>query len=259
MSEAEMFKYSGFRLDPTSRTWGLEFETLVNTVLERAGVLIAEALLEPYLFDDRTKENPLKEIVKGLVINSEVFVVELERQPVAYAAWRNIRANHRAELEIYVHPSQRKTYLLHEMRTALADYAFAPLPEGLGLIKMTATVHRNNYPALRALKQSGFELKAELPFHGWFEGQTATMLYLERYHPSVSAQMNPVKMELKKSGKPTQRPQSTPAWDQQRSKPELREPRELHLPESVAGAIDPLQRTVRANKRKLPERVHSSK
>lgn len=204
-----IFRVSGVRLDINSHLHAAQFAVICDQAEKLGTEILEEARKEPHLFYDYLKNLAARPLVASILSRGELFFAEIDGKIIAYAAFRDILIGHKAKLEIYLLPQYRKTRTLGEFRDALAQAAFAPFPDGLQLIKISACVHPQNIPSLKACKNSGFVHLSNLPYEGLFKGQLVPMIYLELYPPEIRHLMKPQEISnVKRSVSPN--PSSPP-------------------------------------------------
>lgn len=180
----KIFRYSGVRLKDDF-TYSAQLEMLAHTVLNKAESVFKLSMSEPYLMYDEDKtKTPLQLIINHLH-GGELYIAEIDDNPIGYASFRGIAPGRYAYLELYLLPEYRKSTILGEFRDKLYECAFLPFPQGLQLLKLKAHIHPENKSSISACENSGFKIISLLPFEGLFNKQISPMLLLELYPKEV--------------------------------------------------------------------------
>ena len=152
--------------------------------------LIEDAKKATLFIEDGLANTPAEVIVdKFLVNNVEAFIVRDERDNfIGFHAFENIQVFKHAELHSWSSPDASG---IHDRKCKLQSldeiiaYAFAPWPEGLGLLKIKARVCEENIPTLKICNRFGFVCVGRLMMEALHGGQLRNMLLLELYNPQV--------------------------------------------------------------------------
>jgi RimJ/RimL family protein N-acetyltransferase len=191
----KIFRFSGVRLNSNDHTYAAQFDTICTQATRLAQTIFPDALKAPYFIPDTDKNVPLRFYIQNALLNGEIFFAEIDGKIIGYAIFRDIKTVHSALLEIFVLPEYRKTLVVEQFRAALDNAAFAKYPEGLQLLKVKAKIHPGNISSLRASKNSGFTILAELPFEGLFNATISPMIYLELYPKEVRELLKPQEVQ----------------------------------------------------------------
>lgn len=152
--------------------------------------LIEDAKKATLFIEDGLAATPAEVIVDRFLVNNvEAFIVRDERDNfIGFHALENIQVFKHAELHSWSHP---EAVGLHDRRCKLQSldeiiqYAFAPWPEGLGLLKIKARVCEENIPTLKICNRFGFVCVGRLMMEALHGGVLRNMLLLELYNPKV--------------------------------------------------------------------------
>ena len=152
--------------------------------------LIQEAKRSTLFIEDGLAATPPEAIVDQFLVNGvEAFLVRDEEGGfIGFHALENIGVYKHAELHSWSPPEASG---LHERRCKLQSleeviaYAFAPWPEGLGLLKIKAKVCEENLVTLKICHRFGFVCVGKLMMEALHGGQLRNMLLLELYNPQV--------------------------------------------------------------------------
>jgi hypothetical protein len=162
-----------------------QLHVITQQAIKLGKEIFQEALKEPYFFCDIYKKTPPEISISAVLLTGELFLLEKDNKIVAFASFRNVVPHIKASLELYILPAYRKTLVLGNFRDILEKAAFAPFPEGLQLLKLTAAPHTSNTPSLKACAKAGFIALADLPFDAIYLGQVSTMRHMELYPKEV--------------------------------------------------------------------------
>ncbi len=152
--------------------------------------LIEEAKKATLFIEDGLANTPAEVIVDRFLVNNvEAFLVRDEEDSfIGFHALENIQVFKHAELHSWSHPEATG---LHDRRCKLQSleeviqYAFAPWPAGLGLLKIKAKVCEENMPTLKICHRFGFVCVGKLMMEALHGGRLRNMLLLELYNPQV--------------------------------------------------------------------------
>jgi RimJ/RimL family protein N-acetyltransferase len=182
-------RFSGLRLKNTvPHLRAYELKSVAQRLLP-FGFLITEAAKEQFCIDDSYKKLPSAlDLWMTMLHNGEVFIcTDADDQVIGIQALLSVVPARSAQWLAYALPDKRGSRRILKAAMELMDYAFAPFPEGLGLLKVTAKVAIENEPVLRMMHKLGGAPVGTLRCDGLFQGMLCDMVVFEFYHPDLYA------------------------------------------------------------------------
>lgn len=190
-SEPHMVRYSGVRVDP--KFAALQKETHVKNLMQAAPGVAAAMMSDPFLLDDFFRVITTEQQLWLTLLNSAEIIlcyaggvaVEPKNLLAVHMLRGIIGPNRHGYLFTYELPHVRGNPYMVEVMSHVVNYAFNPMPEGLGLIKLRADVPVRDGVSLAALRGFGFQGIGVATADASHHGNLSDIVLLELLNPAI--------------------------------------------------------------------------
>jgi RimJ/RimL family protein N-acetyltransferase len=181
----EIVRLSGYRLYKEKLLPGeiaYRWAALRNEVQKYSQLL--SGLDWGWYLDDADKNTPIIDLLMSKLQNGELYFVFSKQEFVGIASINNIAWGRHGYIEAIATTAYRGSLAVGKAMGELITYAFNSFGnDGLGLLKLKATVATENISVAQMLANAGFKPLTVLPSELLFSGVPHDTILMELYHP----------------------------------------------------------------------------
>jgi RimJ/RimL family protein N-acetyltransferase len=189
--EPHLVRYSGLRVDPKYAQ--MQREHAARNLIQAAPGLVSVLLNDQFSVDDALRVAVKDDIQfwSAWLHSGEILLCYPGGLPVepryilaAYTLSGVIPGRH-AILTGYVLPQVRENPYMKRVLQEVINYAFAPTPEGLGLLKLKAGIPVRDAYTAGALRAAGFQIQGMSVLDASYHGQLSDIVFCELMNPAI--------------------------------------------------------------------------